>query len=268
MSTNQVSAAAGAGDEAETRLRWWERRTEWPMVGLSVLFLGLYAWMVLDTGLTPTSRQRIDAVMWVLWAAFAVDYLVRLGLARRRLRFVLHNAFDLLVLLLPLLRQLRVLRLVVVLLTLNRRVQARVRGQVVLYVSGAVVLLGLSAALAVLEVERTAPDAKITGFADALWWTMTTVTTVGYGDYYPVTGQGKLIAAGLMIAGIALLGVVTGSIASWFVDRFGGLEQSVSASADATRRLDAESDRLRAEIVVLREEITALRTELSSRDRR
>ncbi|SFT02116.1 potassium channel family protein [Saccharopolyspora flava] len=155
-----------------------------------------------------------------------------------------------------------------VLLTLNRRVQARVRGQVVLYVSGAVVLLGTSAALAVLEVERTAPGAEITTFGDALWWTMTTVTTVGYGDYYPVTGQGKLIAAGLMIAGIALLGVVTGSIASWFVDRFGGLEQSMSASADATRRLDAESDQLRAEIVALREEITALRAEVASRDSR
>ncbi|MDI2029600.1 potassium channel family protein [Saccharopolyspora sp. TS4A08] len=265
MDTTHETAAPAEAEVDESRLRWWERRTEWPMVALSVLFLGLYAWMVLDTGLSPRAHARIDGVMWAVWAAFAVDYAVRLALARRRLRFVLRNIFDLLVLVLPLLRQLRVLRLVVVLLTLNRRVQARVRGQVVLYVTGAVVLLGTSAALAVLEVERTAPDAEITTFGDALWWTMTTVTTVGYGDYYPVTGQGKLIAAGLMVAGIALLGVVTGSIASWFVDRFGGLEQSMSASADATRRLDAESDQLRAEIVALREEITALRKEITSR---
>ncbi|SFT02124.1 hypothetical protein [Saccharopolyspora flava] len=94
----------------ESRLRWWERRTEWPMVALSVLFLGLYAWMVLDTGMSPVTHARLDGIMWAVWAAFAADYLVRLALARRRVRFVLHNVFDLLVLLLPLLRQLRVLR--------------------------------------------------------------------------------------------------------------------------------------------------------------
>jgi len=62
------------------------------------------------------------------------------------------------------------------------------------------------------------PDASITTFGDSLWWTVTTISTVGYGDRYPVTVEGRIVAAVLMVAGIALLGVVTASIASWFVD--------------------------------------------------
>ncbi|MDA3648133.1 potassium channel family protein [Saccharopolyspora indica] len=241
-----------ASDGEESRLDRWERRTEWPLIGLSVLFLGLYAWSVLDTRLTPDRQQTLSASMWAIWAVFAGDYLVRLALARRRWRFFRRNLLDLIVIVLPALRQLRVLRLVTVLVLLNRRVQARVRGQVVLYVSGAIVLLGVSAALAVLEAERDSPDSPINTLSDALWWTMTTITTVGYGDYYPTTGQGKLIATGLMIAGIAMLGVVTGSIASWFVEKFGGLERSLTQSADA------ETAQLRAEIAALRQEISSL----------
>jgi voltage-gated potassium channel len=52
-----------------------------------------------------------------------------------------------------------------------------------------------------------------------LWWALTTIATVGYGDRYPVTGQGRLVAAGLMVAGIAVLGVVTASIASWLIEK-------------------------------------------------
>ena len=68
-----------------------------------------------------------------------------------------------------------------------------------------------------LDAERSAPDASITTFGEAVWWTITTISTVGYGDRYPVTVEGRLVAATLMVAGIALLGVVTASIAagSW-----------------------------------------------------
>src|SRR5450759_4660981 len=74
------------------------------------------------------------------------------------------------------------------------------------------------ASLAVLDAERGAKSATITTFGDALWWAMTTVTTVGYGDRYPITTQGRFIAGGLMLGGIALLGIVTASLASWLLD--------------------------------------------------
>jgi voltage-gated potassium channel len=64
------------------------------------------------------------------------------------------------------------------------------------------------AALAVLQAERGHPGGNIESFGDALWWAVTTVTTVGYGDRFPVTTTGRFVAGGLMLAGIALLGVV------------------------------------------------------------
>jgi hypothetical protein len=74
-------------------------------------------------------------------------------------------------------------------------------------------------ALAVLDAERGKPGANITTFGDAIWWAMTTITTVGYGDRYRTTAIGRLAAAGLMIGGIALLGVVTATLASWLIEQ-------------------------------------------------
>ncbi len=78
-------------------------------------------------------------------------------------------------------------------------------------------LLVFIGAVAVLDAERAAPTANIRAFPDALWWAATTVTTVGYGDRYPVTGLGRLVAVGLMLVGISLLGLITASVAAWFV---------------------------------------------------
>jgi voltage-gated potassium channel len=74
-------------------------------------------------------------------------------------------------------------------------------------------------AVTVLDAERNAPGANITSFGDALWWASTTVTTVGYGDRYPVTTEGRLIAVGLILVGIGLVGAVTASVATWIVSR-------------------------------------------------
>lgn len=78
-------------------------------------------------------------------------------------------------------------------------------------------LLVFVGAVVMLDVEREAEGANITTPADAFWWACTTITTVGYGDRYPVTNVGRVIAVLLMIVGIALLGVLTASIAAWFV---------------------------------------------------
>lgn len=72
-------------------------------------------------------------------------------------------------------------------------------------------------ALGVLDAEQNDPNANIKNFGDAIWWATTTITTVGYGDYYPVTLTGRLVAVGLMISGVAVVGVVTASLASWLV---------------------------------------------------
>ena len=83
------------------------------------------------------------------------------------------------------------------------------RGRVATYVAGSAALLVFVGALAVLDAEQSVPDAKILTFGDALWWAVTTITTVGYGDLYPVTAVGRAVAVALMLNGIAVLGAVS-----------------------------------------------------------
>ena len=143
---------------------------------------------------------------------------MRICLAHRRWRYVGTHLLDLAILVLPMFRQLRALRVITVISVLNRQLRDDARGRVVFYVVGSVTLIGFVASLAVLDAERDVPGASITTFGDAVWWTLTTISTVGYGDRYPVTFEGRAVAGSLMVAGIALLGVVTASIASWFVE--------------------------------------------------
>jgi voltage-gated potassium channel len=71
----------------------------------------------------------------------------------------------------------------------------------------------------VLEVERRAPDANIETFFEAVWWACVTITTTGYGDFYPVTAPGRLIGIGVMFSGVALAGIITATLASWVLER-------------------------------------------------
>ena len=104
------------------------------------------------------------------------------------------------------------------------------------------------AALAMLDAERQNPGANIRTFGDALWWALTTMSTIGYGDRYPTTPAGRFVAAALMLGGVALLGVVTAALASWFVDRFGQAQRTDAAVLNALERLQAEVAALREEL--------------------
>jgi amino acid transporter len=76
------------------------------------------------------------------------------------------------------------------------------------------VIVIFTAAIAELEFERE--TGNITTAEDALWWAITTITTVGYGDRYPTTIEGRLVAVGLMAVGVGLFGTLSGIAASWF----------------------------------------------------
>jgi voltage-gated potassium channel len=250
-----VTKTAGLEDHpsaTERRRDRWEAAVDWPLTMAALLFLAAYAWPILDPALSPSLRSLCRVVTWSAWAQFAVDYVARLGLSRDRRAFVRGNVLDLAVVVLPILRPLRLLRLVTLLSVLNRYAGGSLRGRVAVYVAGSTSLVLFVAALAVLDAERRNPDANITTFGDATWWAMTTVTTVGYGDRYPTTGTGRMIAAGLMLAGIALLGVVTASLASWLIDKVQQVEEESQA---ATRR----------DVAALAREVAALREQLSDR---
>lgn len=236
--------------ESEPRVNRWEDATELPLALAAMLFLVVYALPILDTGLTHAEHRSCDITAYVLWALFIVDFLVRVALAERRGHYAFRHTPELLTLALPVLRPLRLLRLVVLLRVLNRRATTSLRGRVALYVLSGTGLIIFCASLAELDAERDHPGAVITTFGDSLWWAFTTITTVGYGDTYPVTTEGRMVAIGLMIAGIALLGVVTASLASWFVDRVREIdEEEATANAAEMRALRAEIAELRTLIV-------------------
>ena len=245
---------------SETGRDRWEEVADWPLTVAALLFLGAYAWPILDPDLAATWVNACRVITWLAWAAFALDYLVRFSLSRNRPTFVKANLFDLAVVALPILRPLRLLRLVTLLAVLNRYAGSSLRGRVAIYVVGSAGLVLLVGSLAVLDAERGAKGSNISTFGDALWWSMTTVTTVGYGDRFPVTETGRLVAVGLMVAGIALLGVVTASLASWLIERVAEVEEQAQT---ATRR---DVTALAREVAELRSEITRLTRGLDRAD--
>lgn len=225
----------------QSRLQRFEQRTEWLLAAVALLFLAAYSIRVLaqPRGVGGTA---LHVVMVALYVMLVADYLIRFYLAEPRGRWFVRNLLDLAIVVLPMLRPLRLLSLAVVLEVLQRVVGHSIRGRVATYTAGGVVTIVYAASLAVLDVERDAPDAQITSFGDALWWAVTTVTTVGYGDRTPVTVGGRLIAVALMIAGISLLGVVTATLASWIVER---VAEEDTANQAATA---AQIEELRQEI--------------------
>ncbi|MFV2020024.1 potassium channel family protein [Micromonospora sp. LOL_023] len=246
----------------EEQLRRWERRTAAGLTVLAVAFLVVYAAPILYPQLPPRWRAVCVAANIAIWLIFWVDYAVRLWLAADRRGFVRGHLFDLVVLLLPVLRPLQMLRLVTAVLTLTRRTEVWARGRLALYVGSTTLLLVIVSALAVLDAERRHPDGAINTYPDALWWSVVTITTVGYGDYYPVTTTGRFVALALMIGGIGLIGFVTGSLASWIVERISNTAgKSDTDAAPATRRDVAA---LTAELAALRAEVTALRGNLDA----
>ncbi|MGW0159483.1 potassium channel family protein [Mycobacterium sp. NPDC003323] len=196
-------------------LQEWEKRTEWPLAGVALIFLAAYATEVL----AQPRGSALDIIVWAAWLIFATDYLVRLSLATERWKWFYRHLFDLAIVVLPLLRPLRLLRLVILIKVLQRAAGSAIRGKVVLYTVFGAVLLVFVASLAVLDAERAEPEALITDFGEALWWSITTITTVGYGDLTPVTTTGRVVAVFLMIGGITLVGSITATLASWIVER-------------------------------------------------
>jgi voltage-gated potassium channel len=209
----------------------WVRRTDFPLLVLALLFIVVLA-LPIVVDLSPGQRAAVTVVNIAIWFVFVVDYVARLYLAPRRWEFARTHVLDLLVIALPMLRPLRGLRLLrlarlgTIAGVLQQRGQRSLHARVGAYVAVSVVVaLGL-ASVAMVDAERGAKEANIKSLPDALWWAVTTVTTVGYGDLYPTTTTGRLIAVGLMVVGIALLGVVTATIAAWFVGRIQKVQEA------------------------------------------
>ncbi|GGJ00576.1 potassium channel family protein [Streptomyces brasiliensis] len=204
-------------DSPEAR---WERRAEMPLTIASMAFLCAYAVLVL----APSPGTPWDD-LWLLvllaaWLLFGVDYAARWRLSGRRLGFVRTHWLDTIVLILPLLRPLRIVRIYESMQHRRGLPRLALHARVIAYAGISAVLLGFTGALAVYQQERDAPGTTMRTFGDAVWWACSTLSTVGYGDVVPVTTGGRVIAAFVMACGLALLGAVTGSFSSWLLQVF------------------------------------------------
>lgn len=216
----------------------------------AILFLIAYATQILADP-SGTIAALCEATLYVTWAVFLIDYLVRLALAENRARWFVRHLLDLAIVVLPMLRPLRLMRFLAILAIIQRGAGTMLRGRVVVYTVGATILTVVIAGLAVYDAERV--TGNIDSFGDAIWWAFVTITTVGYGDYYPVTITGRIVAVGLMIGGIALIGVVTATLASWIVERV-----SDAAAKQKPAATEEHIETLRQEIAELKELVRTL----------
>ncbi|GAB3657059.1 potassium channel family protein [Glycomyces tarimensis] len=238
------------------QLTAWERATNTPLFLLALLFLIAYAAPILYPELPAWGMHAATVVNAAVWLLFAVDYGLRLYLAGagNRRRFVYTHPLDLIMVLIPLARPLRLVRMVLVLIeAFSRHARSSLRTKASVYITGVTMMILFVSSLAVLDAERGHEGAQITTFGDAVWWSVVSASTVGYGDLVPQTTTGRIISTILMFAAIGLVGLVSGSLASWFVDRVSAQGEADRAeAADLERRmaaLEAKVDEIHAAVV-------------------
>ena len=233
------------------RLVRYEERTCPIMLALAVLFLAVYSFQIIWLSIPQTLNDWLGYANYAIWLLFLVDLVFRLALAKHRVQFLRQNPIDVASVLLPALRPLRALRVFTAGQSLLSSKSGLVQtGQAIVFSAALLVYIG---ALALLDAEGGHPDALVTNFGDAIWWALVTVTTVGYGDLYPVTTEGRMVAAALMLVGISVLGAVTATAASYFVqtgneerDEVEGHDQKILAANQ--QKLSKKIDALEAKI--------------------
>jgi len=222
---------------------------------LFILALSLFVLFALaiqsTTELEPGTRTILEYADFGVCLLFLADFVLSLARAPNRLAYLARWGWIDLLSSVPaldqlrwgraarVLRVLRVLRGVRASKILSGFILQRRSESAFLAVALLSIVLLVSGSIAVLQFEVGAEGANIKSAEDALWWAITTITTVGYGDRYPITTEGRILAAGLMVAGVGLFGTFTGFVASWFLE---------APAAQQTHDLDE----IRADLAALR----------------
>lgn len=187
-----------------------------------IFFLILFYLTVIVIGYAGSevlSRQQIRWIDLGFIVYFLVEYLIRLYYSEHKKHFVQKNIFDLIALIpfdayfraFRLMRLIRLIRVV----KLSKTVKEILKKGGLGYVFGFAALTIIWGSLSIFVLEKGL-NPNIDGIIDALWWSVVTVTTVGYGDISPISTGGRVIASILMFVGIGLIGSITGSMAMYF----------------------------------------------------
>ena len=239
----------------QERLERFERRTDIPLLVLAAALIPLII-VPWAADISAPWEQAIVWADWLIWGAFAIDFSIKMTIAPRRLSYLRSHWLEAALVALPFLRPLRLARAlrfarVAVALGLNVEILRSIVGK-----RAARVLAGVMAAALVgggglvFAAERQSEGATITSFQDGVWWALVTMTTVGYGDFFPTTTIGRMIGLLLMVFGVAALAVVTAEVAALLI-RNRENEEEIQLS-DVMAKLDE----LQSELAALREDNT------------
>jgi voltage-gated potassium channel len=187
------------------------------LTALAVLFLIAFSIPAFVTDLTDKTRSAIEIIQWVCWLAFALDLIFGLATSRDKKDYLLKHPLEIASVLLPFLRPLRLMRVISFGSLALQKIAMGKQFAITIKVAVTAVFVSYIAAVQITISERSVEGSNIKTFGDGLWWAITTVTTVGYGDRFPTTTEGRILAVMLMLVGISLVGVITASVASWFV---------------------------------------------------
>jgi len=213
-------------------------------VVIVVLSLYVLISLVVSTffNLSTEIKQLLDYIDNLICLIFLVDFCIRFFKSDNKLKFMKWGWIDLVssIPTLDMFRVGRLLRLVRILRILRAFRSTKVLLKFVFnkkahgaFATASIfaVLILIFSSIAILQVETT-ENGNIKSAEDALWWAFTTITTVGYGDKFPVTTEGRIIGVILMTAGVGLFGVFTGFIASWFVEEHKREDEEIAIIED------------------------------------
>lgn len=225
-----------------------ERVTKYPLTLLGTVWL-VVAVVVLTSDVRNSVSGALVGTLFVLWAVFLVEYLVRLVVTPDRGRYLKRRWVEPATVMVPPLQSCHIVGVEKVCLLLSEGglwVEAVLRHHGlfrVLIAAAAILFVG---AWLVLLFEENAKGGNIHSYPDALWWAVVTVTTVGYGDRFPVTGGGRAVAVVLMLLGIGLIGVLTATVASVFMKEHtdANKEEIRKGHDDLGQQLSVISERL------------------------
>ena len=207
------------------------------------LLIGPLVW-----DMSPQEESTFLIIDYFIWALFAVDLLVKIMISTHRLKYLKSHWLEVLIVVVPFFRPLRILRIFV----FGSRAWVGMRRLVnidflLVYGIGLVII----AATIVTSVEGGV-EASINSFADALWWAVVTITTVGYGDMVPITVAGRAVAFVLMLGGIAFFSGMTANLASFLIK-----------GKDTDK---AEMVKMVGEIAQLRKDLSDIRGNMANRE--
>ena len=184
---------------------------------LALAFLVAFSIPAFLPDISSSTQAQIEIIQWVCWFAFALDLVAGVISADSKKQYLYRHPLEIASVFLPFLRPLRLMRVISFGSLAIQKIAIGRQFAITVKVAITAVFVAYISAVQITISERNVDGSNIKSFEDGLWWAITTVTTVGYGDRFPTTTEGRLLAVLLMLVGISLVGVITASVASWFV---------------------------------------------------